>query len=419
MTDSEAANVKSTAQEKTAAKPGQKSGQADDSKLREDLEIAMSLPLPSQNSFWHIEPGTGGFKKNKKGVLGFLRRKTLSEEELSALRQESENAPGRARVKIQMLSKKYASSSALMMLSALCTYRMIRNSTNRRGVLDGLKSASKESALAMLGDGVSLYNVENFFNIYFEYLSKLKRFQVNTFKTVSESMGMQAAKEKLSNAIKVCGRLADEKDRAYMILGRVKGKFKSSSYTLPWLFADIQLAAKKVEQGEYKVVCGPAEARETLVYTLALADIFARIPLAYPLVDSLLKLIPETNPSLFLRKTSVMTTHSFTQLEVAAQEGDIERMRTIGMHIYKTASESIHRINNQPIKQSFEADPYFHLSRLAVLTFGAFEPPEQKTIISSSLKAMKKVVKLDMSKNHAYTESASTMVNKLSDLMPD
>ena len=418
MTETEAAAVKSTPEDGPAKKTTSKSDPAADTKLQKDIEMAMSLPLPAQNAYWHLEPGNVS-KKRKKGVLRFLKRRELSEEELSDLRQESENAPGRARVKIQMLSKKYASSSALMMLSALCSYRMIRNSTNRRGVLDGLKSASKESMMALLSDGISLFNVENFFSIYFEYLAKLKRFQVNTFKTASEGMGLQAAKERLSTATKICGRLLDEKDRAFSVLSRIKGKFKSSSYILPWLFTDIQLAAKKVEAGEYKFTCGPAEARETLVYTLALTDLFARIPIGYPLVESILKLIPESNTSLFLRKTSVMTTHSFTQLEVAAQEGDIERMRNIGMHIYQSAGESLNRINNQPIRQSYEADPYFHLSRLAILTFGAFEPPEQKTIIASSLKAMKKVVKLDMSKNHAYTESASTMVNKLSDLMPE
>jgi len=418
MTETEAADVKSKPEDGPAKKSASKTESATDSKLQKDLEIAMSLPLPAQNTYWHLEPGTVS-RKGKKGVLGFLKRKELSEEELSDLRQESENAPGRARVKIQMLGKKYAYSSALMMLSALCTYRMVRNSTNRRGVLDGLKSASKESVIALLNDGISLYNIENFFNIYFEYLAKLKRFQVNTFKTASEGIGGQAAKNKLSIATKICGRLLDEKDRTFSVLSRVKGKFKSSSYILPWLFTDIQLAAKKVEDGEYKFTCGPAEARETLVYTLALSDLFARIPIAYPLVEAILKLIPESNTSLFLRKTSVITTHSFTQLEVAAQEGDIERMRSIGMHIYQAAGESLNRINNQPIRQSYEADPYFHLSRLAILTFGAFDPPEQKTIIASSLKAMKKVVKLDMSKNHAYTESASSMVGKLSDMMPE
>ena len=418
MTETEAENGKSTPDDKPAAKSAQKSDSGSDSKLQKDLEIALSLPLPAKNAYWHLEPGVAS-KKGKKGVFRFLKRKEMSEEELSDLRQESENAPGRARVKIQMLNKKYANSSALMMLSALCTYRMIRNSTNRRGVLDGLKSAAKESALAMLSDGISLYNIENYFTIYFEYLAKLKRFQVNTFKTASESMGVQASKDRLAAAMKVCGRLLDEKDRAFSVLSRVKGKFKSSSYILPWLFADIQLAAKKVEDGEYKFACGPAEARETLVYTLALCDLFARIPMIYPLVETILRLIPESNTALFLRKSSVITTHSFTQLEVAAQEGDIERMRTIGMHIYQAAKESLNRINNQPIRQSYEADPYFHLSRLAILTFGAFEPPEQATIMGSSLKAMKKVVKLDMSKNHAYTESASSMVNKLSDLMPD
>jgi len=418
MTETEAAAKKSTPAKAPANKTGAKKDAGPDSKLRDDLEIAMGLPVPSRNDFWHLEPGAAT-RRGKKGVLSFLKRKEISEEELSSLRQESESAPGRARVKIQMLTKKYAATSALLMLSALCSYRMIKNSSNRKGVLDGLKSASKESAFALLSDGISLYNIETFFSIYFEYLTKLKRFQVGVFKTVSEGLGSHDHKEQLSAALKVVGRLLDEKDRAFSILGRVKGKFKSSSYVLPWYFNDIQLAAKKVEDGDPKFTCGPAVARETLVYTLALADIYARVPVLFPLVDAILKLIPESNTGLFLRKTTIQTTRSFTQLEVAVQEGDTDRMRTVGKQIFKTASESVHRINNQPIRQSYEADPYFHLSRVAILTFGSYDPQDQKTILLASLQAMKKVVKLDMSKENVYTESASTMVKKLSDLMPD
>lgn len=392
--------------------PKAKTSSAADVQLLEDLKQSYELPIPSKDAYWQLH-GQDDSSKFKKSLLSIFKKKELTDEELSLLRQEAESAPGRARVKIQMLSKKYESSSSLKMLSAICGYRMIKNSSNRRGVVEGLRNATRESAIGLLDDGISLYNCENFFNIYFEYLTKFKRFQITTYQKLREKGGYQSSKKMIATAIKTCDSLLEEKTRALKVLNHIKGKFKSSSFVIPWTFNDIQKAGKKVEQNEFRAVCGPAEAREVLVYTLGLADIFARIPILFPLIDSVLKLIPETTTSFCLRKSAIQTTRAFTQLTIAVRESDFERMRTLGKQIFKTANDDLVRIRDQAIKQGFEADPYFNLSRVAVLTFGVFEPKEQKVVLLTAMKAMNRVVKLDMTKNHVYTDSALTMVKKL------
>ncbi len=196
-----------------------------------------------------------------------------------------------------------------------------------------------------------------------------------------DSGSHQGYNKDLDTAVKLCETLAEEKPRAVKVLTQIKGKFKSSSYTIPWDFADIQMAGKKMEQGEYKVPCGPAEAREMIIYSLALTEIFARIPILFPLVDSILKVTPDTTSSLFLRKSSIMVTLIFSQLNTAIQEEDVERQRTLGRQIVKTSSDNIQKIANQFIKQSFEADSFFHLSRVTLLTFGIYDAQEQKTML--------------------------------------
>ncbi|MCP4752705.1 MAG: hypothetical protein GY866_17600 [Proteobacteria bacterium] len=411
-------DAKSAESETPEEKPSTKSTSSADAKLLEDVNQALELPLPDKDDFWKIDDPASA-RKGKKRLLGLFKKKEMTEEELGDLRQEAENAPGRARVKVQMLKKKYATSTSLAMLSAFCTYRMILNSNNRRGVLDALKAASKEAAFALMNDGLSLFNCETFFTIYFDYLNKFKRFQVGVYKTVQEGIGHKSSTKKLAMAIKICDSLLDDKDRAFKVLNQIKGKFKSSSYTLPWEFSHIQMAGKKVEQSEYKTICGPAEAREMLVYTMALADIFARIPILSPLIDTLLGLIPESTNSLFLRKSSIQGTRNFTALNAAIREGDMDKMRTMGRQIFKTSHENMQRVQDQPIKQSFEADPYFHLSRIGVLTFGIYSAKEQKQMLMVGLKSMQKVAKLDMTKNHVYTDSAITMVKKLSNLLSE
>lgn len=392
-------------------------GQAE-AKLLEDINLAMKLPLPGTDDFWQI--AQEGVRSGQKGLLKYLKKKKdLTEDELSDLRQEAENAPGRARVKIQMLSKKFSENTNLIMLSALCTYRLVKNTSNRKNMLEGLRAASRESAYALINDGISLYNCESFFQIYFEYLWKLKRFQLATYKTLRESVSHQGSRKKLASSLKICDSLLDEKNRATKVLGQIKGKFKSSSYTVPWGLADIQMAARKVEQSEYKVICGPAEARETLIYSLALTELFARIPILDPLVEAILKLVPENTTSLLLRKHSIQINRTFTQLNIAIQNEDTEKKKTLGRQIYQSASENLARIANQPIKQSHEADFYFFLSRVALQTFGSYEAKEQREMLLKSLHAMTQVTKLDMTKNNVYTASAQTMSSKISALMKE
>jgi hypothetical protein len=409
-----------TAVDKTGGKQkpsAQNASSNADAKLLADLQLAMELPLPFKIDYWRLEASTA--PSSKKSILGIFKRKEFSEEEMSKLRQEAETAPGQARVKIQMLGNKFASNTSLMMLSAYCTYRMVLNSANRKEVLGGLKTATKEAAVALMSDGISLYNVEAFFTIYFEYLSRLKRFQVATYKPLREGGTHKEHTKNLATAIKVCDSLFEEKSRATKVLHQVRGKFKSSSYTLPWEFADIQTAGKMVEQSDYKVPCGPAEARELLFYSLALTETFARIPILFPLVESILKLAPESTQSLLLRKNSIQITQVFSQLNTAVQEEDTERQCTLARQIFKTSADIIQKMANQPIKQSFEADPFFHLSRCTLLTFASFDIDERKMMLQKSLKAMQHVAKLDLTKNHVYTESAQTIEKRLNNLLKD
>ena len=397
--------------------PAQHAANTADAKLLADIQLAMELPLPFKSDYWRLEATSA--PSSKKSILRIFKKKEFSEEEMSKLRQESESAPGQARVKIQMLGNKFATNTSLMMLSAYCTYRMVLNSANRKEALGGLKTATKEAALALMSDGISLYNVEAFFTIYFEYLSRLKRFQVATYKPLREGTSHKGHLKNLANAIKLVDSLFEEKSRATKVLHQVRGKFKSSSYTLPWEFADIQTAGKMVEQSDYKVPCGPAEARELLFYSLALTEIFARIPILFPLVESILKLAPESTPSLFLRKNSIQITHIFTQLNAAIQEDDSDRQVTLARQIIKTSSDNIHKMANQPIKQSFEADPFFHLSRATLLTSANFGIDERKMMLQKSIVAMKHVAKLDLTKNHVYTDSAQSIERRLNDLLAD
>lgn len=387
-------------------------------KLIEDTKLASELPIPDKNDYWVINV-TGKSQKKKRKLLPFFKGKDLTEEDISLLRDTVDKAPGRAKAQLLDVIKDNPNNADLMILFALCSYRNVLNSSNRKGALEGLKKASKDAAVALQTDGISLYNCEKFFDIYFEYLSRLKRFQVATYNKLGETVRQQEMREQLETSIKMCDKLIDEKTRVSKVFNQIKGRFKSSSYNLPWEFANIKLAGAKVEQNEYRHQCGPAEARQLVVYILAMLDVFARIPILTSLVDALLQLIPEGSPDLYLRKASVQATRSFTVFDLMVREGDTDRVRAYGRQIFKTSNENLQQLANQHVKQSFEADPYFNLSRVTIMTFGLYNAEEQNEMLRSALKAIKRLMKLDMSKSRVFAQTASKMEFKLTSLMTE
>ncbi len=385
-------------------------------KLIEDTKIALELPIPEKNDYWNLSI-IDKTKKGKRRLLPFLKKQELTEEDLSQLRDTANRAPGRAKVKIQDLLKTNAGNADLMMLFALCSYRMVLNTSNRKGALEGLKSATKEAANALLADGISLYNCEKFFDIYFEYLNRLKRFQISTFKSLGETIRQQDLKKNLEIAIRMCDNLIEEKNRVIKVLNQIKGKFKSSSFSIPWEFSQIKLAGKKVEQSDYRFVCGPAEARQLVVYVMAMLDVFARVPILTSLVDALLQLIPEGAHDLYLRKASIQSRRAFTQLELLLKEGDRDRIRTFGKQVYKTTCDNLQQIANHHVKQGFEADPYFNLCRITIMTFGLYKAEDQNEMLLKSVQSIKRLGKLDMTKEKVFAQTATKFETKLSSLM--
>lgn len=387
-------------------------------RLIEESKLAGELPIPEKNDYWKLSSDSK-IQKRKRRLLPFLKSQKLTEEELSTLRESVERAPGRAKVKLQELLNSSEKNPDLMMLFAVCSYRMVMNSSNRKGALEGLKQATKDAAISLISNGISLYNCEKFFDIYFEYLGRHKRFQVSTYKALGETVRQQKIKEGLEMAIRQCDSLLEEKKRVYKVLNQIKGRFKSSSYILPWEFDHIKLAAKKVELNEYRYVCGPAEARQLVVYVTAMLDLFARTPILSPLVDAILQLIPETTRDLYLRKASVQGTRAFSNLTLSFREGDMDRMRTLGKQLYKTSSDNLQQIANQHVNQSYEADPYFNLSRVTIMTHGLYKSDEQQEMLRNSIKMIKRLNKLDMSKERAFAQTAAKMESKLSSLLAE
>ncbi|OGG93242.1 MAG: hypothetical protein A2508_01205 [Candidatus Lambdaproteobacteria bacterium RIFOXYD12_FULL_49_8] len=383
--------------------------------LIERTKEALQLPLPDIDSSWKI---TASARSQEKGrFFGLLKKKELSFDQIADLRKGAMMSPGNTLIEVKNLRKKFPNDSTLMMLSATCTNGMIMNSSSKKGVIEGMKNASKEAGTALMSNGISLFNADNFFAIYFNYLSRLKREQASVYKALLSEPRLESDKRKLAKFIQVTDYLLSEKTKIHAVTGHLKKKIKSSKFSTTWDHMSIRQAFKHVESGANKEDCGLATAIEMVSFTHALMVSFARVPILAPLVDQMLDMIPESSTPLYLRKRSVLMTRRVGFIKIAQNVGDRNTMAKHAVSLFKEAQTTIAKIEGQPVKQSYESEPYFNLALGAQMCMGLLHPEEQINYLKDALKGMETLVKLDMSKDHKYTESAQAHTHKITDFI--
>ncbi len=382
-----------------------------DPELLKRVKDAIAVPIPGKDDFWTIEK-VGNATKNKK-FLGIFKKKGLSLEEINDLRKSAIQSPGNTRARINKLKKQYPNNSTLYMLSAICTNGMLLNSSNQKEVLRGLKSSAKEAAMALVSNGISVYNCENFFRIYFTMVDRFKRSQVKVYEMIVDDPRLEKYKKELVNAMRLSDLLISDKSRVFNVLNHMKKKLKSSLYSAVFDFSLIRDAAKYIEMGNPKEKMPLGTASEIIAYIYALSVAFARIPFLSILIDEILQFLPDANKQLLIRKVSIRSVRNFAKFRIATIEGDRERMAKIGKKIFKDNLTGMQKLEGQSLYQSYETDPFFNLAFIAELTVGLYKSDDHIKILETAITAVESVIKRDMSKNHIFTEAANNHSHKL------
>ncbi len=383
-----------------------------DPELLKQIKEAMALPIPGRNEYWRIEKVVN--PTNEKRILGIFKRKTLSPDEINDLRKSAVQSPGNTRTRINKLKKQFPHNPTLYMLSAICTNGMLLNSSNQKEVFRGLKMSAKEAAMSLVSNGVSVYNCENFFRIYFTMVDRFKRHQVRTYEKVASDHRLEKYKQKLVIAMRVCDQLNSDKSRVFNVLNHMKKKLKSSLYAAYFSFNMIRDAAKYIEMGKPKEKMSMGTASEVIAFVYALAVAFARIPFLTTLVDEILEFLPDANKPLLLRKISIRSVRNFSSYRIASIEGDREAMAKLGKQIFKENLTGVQKLEGQSLYQGYETDPFFNIAYVAEMTVGIYKSGDHAKIIDTALHAVESVIKRDMSKNHIFTDAANNHTHKLS-----
>ncbi len=385
------------------------------SKLKEKIAECQKIPAPTHNPDWNIEP-IEGIGEKRGWLKSLIKKRDIKDEVIAELRRSAVHAPGNTRVHIIKMQKKYPNNPSLMILSAICQQGMIASSANQKDVINGLNMATKDGVIALLSDGINLYNVESFFKIYFMYLDRFKRMQIRTYEQVRLDPRLEPHKKSLQNAMHMVDFLCGDKKKSFAILAHMKKKLKTSHYTTFFHLIDIATAAQHIENGMEKERLTIGSAKELIAYTYALCIAFARIPILSELTETVLEKIPEANSQLYLRKVSIRSVRHFTLFRLYSLEGNREKMKSLGKAIYNENVTAVQKIEGQTLHQVYESDPYFNLAYIAELTYGLFEPKVQEQMLNAALKAVENVIQRDMSNNHVFTDAANSHTHKLSAL---
>jgi len=395
--------------------PSKGSSLAIDPILLERAKKASGLPLPAIDDSWGLTKVPKS--ASKKRLFGLLKPKELGYEMMADLRKASIMSPGNTMMEVQKLRKSHPSEPSLLMLSATCASGMMLNSASSRGIMDGLKAACRDAGGALLADGLSLYNLDAFLNIYFNYLNRYKREQAAVYKLVQNDHRLDSEKRKIGKAIGAVEYLHAEKAKNQAILGHLKKKLKSSLYTSVWHSMEIRSAIKAVEAGKNKEETSIGTAIEMVSHLYAMLIALARVPMATPVVDSLLELFPDGNINLFLRKRSVIGIRRMSAVKLAQALGDRKAVAQQASLMFKECAMVLGKIEGQVVKQSFEAEPYINAALAAQITTGLLHPEEQIQRLEFALKTMQNLIRFDMSKGHRYTEAANTYTHSLNNMI--
>ncbi|MCP4754089.1 MAG: hypothetical protein GY866_24655 [Proteobacteria bacterium] len=376
------------------------------------IKESLAIPIPEKDEFWRFE-GLASSANSEKRILGIFKKRSLSVEEINDLRKSAIQTPGNTRARIQKLKNQYPNSAILYMLSAICTHGMLLNSSNQREMLKGLKIATKEAAIALSSNGISVYNCDYFFKIYFTLVERFKRQQIRNYETVNMDPRLESHKQPLVNSMRIVDQLASEKSKVFNVVNHLKKKLKSSQYTINFNMMGIRESVKHIESGNPKEKSLIGTAGELIAYIYALTVAFARIPVLFTLADDILKLLPDSSKPLLLRKISINSVRNFARYRIAAIEGDRSAMAKLGMTIFKENMVGVQKLDGQSLYQSYETDSFFNVAFVAELTVGLFKEDDHRKILDSAISAVDSVIKRDMSKNHIFTESATAHSHKL------
>ncbi|MDX2470882.1 MAG: hypothetical protein QNL04_09950 [SAR324 cluster bacterium] len=389
------------------------------SKLRDvgtehSLVDATIVLIPKIDSYWKVASLFAKKKKMKMNLKG-----DLSDKKLDQLKDTAQKTPGSTKMEIQRLLNLHPRSRDLYMLSAICTNKMLQNTRGEnKDIVDGLKLGVIDAATAVVSDGLSLYNLQHFFEIYFRYLEKLKRHQQSVYEMVNNDGPYANLRMNLSYAMQINDLLFEKKEGCANMLAFISKSFnKSSQMHTRFDLLSIKRAVEYIKAGLPTKKMEHGTADEMVNMTMGILQTLVKVPILEPFVDQAIKYLGSTTPAMRLKIVGVHSSRLLFEFRLAVILREVETMKKLGYRVFKLNLAMIKSVKKRSIRHQSEFAPYQNLINAIEFSAAVMNKSTLIEMCEIAIKWLSNVGGLDTSKEYKYVKIAEEAILRIDALI--
>ncbi|MBU3915122.1 hypothetical protein KKA14_06255, partial [bacterium] len=231
-------------------------------------------------------------------------KRQLLEEKHKSLKAQSklakpDNTAIGLRIEIEKMKKKYPNDYNLIILSSIVTCRdgCLKHRTIEERVAS-LYSALQEAGEVVLNDYLTTFSIDTLLDIYFLYLTALKKQYVDNFKKISsaEQHISQVVVESTRRDIRIINALLDQKNLKKTIFN-VTQKLNGFKYPFESMTPFTVAKSFNKDASNENEKTGPGTVKLNRFLIRIYLSVFAQIPFLQPLAKKLCDGLPDDQPS--------------------------------------------------------------------------------------------------------------------------
>ena len=387
-----------------------------DPKVEKKIINATAVLVPKIDPYWVV----ANILKKKVSIKNQMSFKSeVSEKKIEKLRESALKTPGATRMEVKKLLEYNPKNRDLYMLSAICTNKMLKNTTgNKQDVVDGLKLGVIDAATAVVSDGLSLYNLQHFFDIYFRFLEQLKIHQIRVYATLNAQGPYASLRENLSDAMQITDLLFEKKEGCLNMLSFINKNFnKSSQMHTRFDLLSIRRGVEYINAGlpTKKMELGTAE--EVVNNVLGILQTLVKVPVLEPFIESATKYLGGSNSTMKIKIVGIHSSRLLFEFRIAVILRDVDTMKKLATRIFNLNLSLIKTVKKRSIRHQSEFEPYQNLAYAIEFSASAMGKSKLIEMIKVAIPWLSNVGGLDTSKDHKFGQIADETVMRLDTLL--
>ena len=377
------------------------------------LKISI-IPVPSLDPFWKIK---NLHRTTNRASLN--RSNEVPEKKLARFRDMATKTPGHTRMEVLKLIRKHPKNEHLYMICGVSTFHMLQNSVgNLEEIVLAMEMAMRDTAMSIITDGVSLFNLKSFFEVYFGFLEKLGTLQKRIFKKVQNQTHYGSLLKNLDYSVQITDLLLEKRKEAMGLVTLLSNNFNKTSIANPVFdFLTIKRAMDYTNAGVPQKKMDQGTAEQIIEYTFGIIKVLTKIPILEPIVSQLIKYLSSDKTDFRLQYVSILSNKFFFEFKLNMILRDLDHMRLVGRKIFMMNLNLLKGIPNRSVQKNYEFEPYLNIALITEFALNLYTKSEQEYMLSVSFKLLEKVTMLDQTEKRSFMTEAASLMRRLDHLM--